>query len=71
MWAYPVLTWAVIVVIPLMLVYMALRQGSRFDLMMTAVIAAAVVVVGVVVTRRQSSRELSTYATVTTRRDAP
>ncbi|HEV7470932.1 MAG: gabP [Pseudonocardia sp.] len=71
MWAYPVLTWAVIVVIPLMLVYMALRAGSRFDLIMTAVIALAVVAVGVVVTRRQSSREVSTYATVTTRRDAP
>jgi GABA permease len=71
MWAYPVLTWAVIVVIPLMLVYMALRAGSRFDLIMTAVIALAVVAVGVVVTRRRSSREVSTYATVTTRRDAP
>ncbi|TCK20168.1 GABA permease [Pseudonocardia endophytica] len=54
MWAYPGLTWAVIVVIPLVLVYMAFREGSRFDLAMTAVIAVVVVVVSFVVTRRRS-----------------
>jgi GABA permease len=53
--AYPGLTWAVIVVIPLVLVYMAFREGSRFDLLMTAVIAVAVVVVSVMVTRRRSA----------------
>ena len=53
MWAYPGLTWAVVVVIPVMLVYMATREGSRFDLAMTAVIALAVVAVSVVVTRRR------------------
>ncbi|MFC5065534.1 GABA permease [Actinomycetospora atypica] len=53
MWAYPYLTWAVVVIIPVILVYMATREGSRFDLAMTAVIALAVVVVSVVVTRRQ------------------
>lgn len=52
MWAYPALTWAVIVVIPVILVYMAFREGSRFDLAMTALIAVAVVVVGIVLTRR-------------------
>ena len=53
MWAYPYLTWAVVVIIPVILIYMATREGSRFDLAMTAVIALAVVVVSVVVTRRQ------------------
>jgi GABA permease len=56
MWAYPYLTWAVIVVIPAMLVYMATRESARFDLAMTALIAAAVVVVGIVVSRRHSDR---------------
>jgi GABA permease len=55
MWAYPGLTWAVIVVIPLVLIYMAFREGSRFDLAMTALIAVAVVVVAFVVTRRRST----------------
>lgn len=54
MWAYPWLTWAVVIVIPVMLVYMATRESSRFDLAMTAVIAAAVTVVGIVTTRRSS-----------------
>jgi GABA permease len=56
MWAYPYLTWAVIVVIPVMLVYMATRESARFDLAMTALIAAAVVVVGIVVSRRHADR---------------
>jgi GABA permease len=55
MWAYPVLTWAVIVVIPVMLVYMATRESSRLDLAMTAAIAAAVVAVGVLTSRRTSA----------------
>ncbi|MDL5154521.1 amino acid permease [Actinomycetospora termitidis] len=53
MWAYPYLTWAVVVVIPVILVYMATREGSRFDLAMTAVIAVVVVAVGVATTRRR------------------
>jgi GABA permease len=55
MWAYPVLTWAVVVVIPVMLIYMATRESSRLDLAMTAAIAAAVVGVGVLLTRRASA----------------
>ncbi|MEJ2869576.1 amino acid permease [Actinomycetospora sp. OC33-EN08] len=53
MWGYPYLTWAVVVVIPVILVYMATREGSRFDLAMTAVIAALVVVLSIVATRRR------------------
>ena len=55
MWGYPYLTWAVIVVIPLVLGYMAFAPDgeSRFNLAMTAAIAVAVVIVSVVVTRRQ------------------
>jgi GABA permease len=56
MWAYPYLTWAVIVVIPLMLIYMATRESARFDLAMTALIAVVVVAVGVVVSRRHRDR---------------
>jgi GABA permease len=56
MWAYPYLTWAVIVVIPLMLIYMATRESARFDLAMTALIAVVVVAVGVVVSRRHRAR---------------
>lgn len=54
MWAFPVLTWAVIVVIPAVLIYMGVREGSRFDLAMTGIIAVAVVIVGVVLTRRRA-----------------
>ncbi|RZT88562.1 gamma-aminobutyrate:proton symporter (AAT family) [Pseudonocardia sediminis] len=55
MWGYPYLTWAVVVVIPLVLVYMAVApdSDSRFNLAMTALIALVVVVVSIVVTRRQ------------------
>ncbi|HEY4419590.1 MAG TPA: GABA permease [Pseudonocardia sp.] len=52
MWAYPGLTWAVVIVIPVMLIYMATRESSRFDLAMTALIAALVVVVGILTSRR-------------------
>ncbi|WP_433557210.1 GABA permease [Pseudonocardia xinjiangensis] len=52
MWVYPWLTWAVVIVIPVMLVYMATREASRFDLAMTALIAVVVVAVGVFTTRR-------------------
>ena len=52
MWAYPYLTWAVIVVIPLMLIYMATKESARFDLAMTALITAVVVAIGVVFSRK-------------------
>ena len=52
MWAFPYLTWAVIVIIPVMLVYMATRPSSRLDLGMTAAIAVIVVAVGVFTSRR-------------------
>lgn len=55
MWAYPWLTWAVVIVIPVILVYMAVREGSRFELAMTAIIAAVVVVVGIVTNRKRST----------------
>jgi GABA permease len=51
MWAFPWLTWAVVIVIPVVLVYMATRESSRLDLAMTAVIAAVIVAIGVVRTR--------------------
>ncbi|MFP5019650.1 GABA permease [Pseudonocardia phyllosphaerae] len=54
MWAFPVLTWAVIVVIPVVLIYMASREDSRLDLGMTALIAVGVVAVGVWLTRRRT-----------------
>ena len=52
MWGFPALTWAVVIVIPVMLIYMATRESSRFDLAMTAAIAAVVVAVGVLTSRR-------------------
>lgn len=69
MWAYPWLTWAVVIVIPVMLVYMATRAGSRFDLAMTAVIAALVVVIGVVTTRRRSTVDVHADHAGADRRD--
>ncbi len=53
MWAYPYLTWAVIVVIPAMLVYMATQSGQRLNIGATAVIAAVVLLLAVVSTRRK------------------
>ncbi|MEJ3657342.1 GABA permease [Actinomycetes bacterium KLBMP 9759] len=55
MWAFPWLTWAVIVVIPAMLIYMATLPSSQRDLGMTAALAVAVVVAGIVTTRRRGS----------------
>lgn len=55
---YPYLTWAVVVVIPLVLGYMAFSPDSesRFNLLaMTAAIAVVVVAVSVVVTRKQKA----------------
>jgi len=44
-----------VIVIPVILVYMAVREGSRFELAMTAIIAAVVVVVGIVTNRKRST----------------
>jgi GABA permease len=63
MWAFPYLTWLVVIVIPVMLVYMATRPSSQLDLAMTAVIAIAVVVVGVLITRR-GARDSATEPSV-------
>jgi GABA permease len=53
MWGFPWLTWAVVIIIPVMLVYMATRESSRVDLAMTAAIAVVVVAVGWVTTRHR------------------
>lgn len=58
MWAYPYLTWAVVVIIPVMLVYMATVPASQFDLAMTAVIAVVVVALGFWTTRGSSAVDL-------------
>ena len=55
MWGYPYLTWVVVVVIPVVLIYMATRPDSRFQLAMTAAIGVVVLVVSVLVTRRKRS----------------
>lgn len=69
MWGFPWLTWAVVIVIPVMLVYMATREASRFDLAMTAVIAAAVVVVGIITTRNRSAVDVHAHDAGPDRRD--
>jgi GABA permease len=71
MWAYPWLTWAVVIVIPVMLVYMATREASRFDLAMTALIAVVVVAVGIVTSRHhgRSARDLDVDDARTDRSD--
>ncbi|MFC4946787.1 GABA permease [Pseudonocardia sp. GCM10023141] len=53
MWAHPYLTWVVIVAIVGILGYMATREGSRFELLMTALLAVIVIVVGVLTTRNR------------------
>jgi GABA permease len=53
MWLYPGLTWAVIVVIPVMLVYMATVPDQQLNIIATAVIAAIVLALAFVTTRRR------------------
>jgi GABA permease len=60
MWAYPYLTWAVIIVIPVMLVYMAFDEEQRLNIMATALLALAVVVIGVLTTRGRSGGDVHT-----------
>ncbi|KHK98970.1 hypothetical protein LK09_04620 [Microbacterium mangrovi] len=52
MWAYPFLTWAVIVFICVVLVLMAIWSDLRGELAATAVLAAVVVAIGLVVQKR-------------------
>ncbi|WP_255684542.1 GABA permease [Pseudonocardia sp. TRM90224] len=59
MWAYPWLTWAVIILIPAMLIYMATVESKQLDLAMTAILTVVVVVVGIVTTRRRGSGDSS------------
>jgi len=58
MWAYPYLTWAVVIVIPVMLVYMAFDEDQRTNILATAVIAIIVVALGVYTTRSRDSAKL-------------
>ncbi|MGI5126283.1 amino acid permease [Pseudonocardia sp. CA-107938] len=60
MWAYPYLTWAVIVVIPVMLVYMLFDADQRINIIATAVIGIVVVVAGVLTTRGRSAGDVHT-----------
>nr|WP_238353092.1 amino acid permease [Kribbella solani] len=55
MWAYPYLTWAVVIVIPVMLVFMATQSDQRLNLGATAVIALTVLGTALL-TRRRSRR---------------
>jgi GABA permease len=55
MWLYPWLTWAVVVVIPVMLVYMATVPDQQLNIIATAAIAVVVLVLAVVTTRGRST----------------
>ncbi|ALG08356.1 GABA permease [Kibdelosporangium phytohabitans] len=57
MWLYPYLTWAVVIVIPVMLVYMATQDEQQLNIGATAAIAVVVVAGGVLLTSRQSSQD--------------
>lgn len=58
MWLYPYLTWAVVIVIPVMLVYMATQPDQQLNIGATAAIALVVVVVGVLTTRNRSAGDV-------------
>jgi GABA permease len=60
MWAYPYLTWAVVIVIPVMLVYMLFDADQRTNILATAVIAIVVVALGVFTTRGRSGGDVHT-----------
>lgn len=57
MWGFPYLTWAVIVFIPVVLVYMAIWSDLKLELYSTAVLAAVVVALGVFMQKRSPRRE--------------
>jgi GABA permease len=54
MWWYPGLTWAVVVVIPVMLVYMATDPEQQLNIVATAAIAVVVLVLAFVTTRNRA-----------------
>jgi GABA permease len=56
MWAFPVLTWGVIVFIPVILIYMAIGSDLQLELFSTAITAVVVVALGLVVQARQRGR---------------
>ncbi|WP_349239862.1 amino acid permease [Patulibacter sp. SYSU D01012] len=56
MWAYPYLTWGVIVFIPVVLIYMAIGSDLQLELWSTAITAVVVVALGLLVQRRQRGR---------------
>jgi GABA permease len=58
MWAYPYLTWAVVIVIPVMLVYMLFDADQRLNIIATAIIALVVVALGVFTTRGRSGGDV-------------
>ncbi|AEK37794.1 amino acid permease [Corynebacterium variabile] len=55
MWVFPYLTWAVIVAIPAVLIYMAIWSDMKTELWSTAVLTAVVIAAGVYVGRRHPS----------------
>ncbi len=52
MWGYPYLTWAVIIFIPVVLLYMGFFSTLKVELAATAVLAVCVVAAGVYIQRR-------------------
>jgi GABA permease len=69
MWGYPYLTWAVVIVIPVMLVYMLFDADQRTNILATAVIAIVVVALGVFTTRGRSGGDVHTGHTGAQRGD--
>ncbi|WGW12528.1 amino acid permease [Saxibacter everestensis] len=51
MWAFPVLTWLVIIFIPVVLIYMAIGSDLKLELYATAILAVVVVAIGLIVQR--------------------
>ncbi|GAA2105015.1 GABA permease [Brevibacterium salitolerans] len=67
MWAFPYLTWAVVIFIPVVLIYMAVASDLKLELYSTAVIAAVVVTVGLIVGRRSARRDALLGSTANSR----
>ncbi|ONI78000.1 GABA permease [Actinosynnema sp. ALI-1.44] len=61
MWLYPYLTWAVVIVIPVILVYMATQEDQRLNIGATAAIAVIVVAAGFLLTKRQPANRDSMH----------
>lgn len=56
MWAYPVLSWVVIVFIVGTIAYLAQRDGYKLNLRLTLLLTAVIVVVGVIRQQRAPDR---------------